>query len=113
MIVHQYTDLIGNTPMMELCKIAPGLKGRVLAKLEMFNPMSIKDRAVLFMVKALEREGKLRPGTEVVEASSGNTAIALAALAATMGFKARVYISEAVSAERVVILNAYAYGKNE
>jgi len=107
MLVTQYTDLIGRTPMLELRNIAPGLHSRVVAKLEMFNPMSIKDRAVLFMIKAIERDGKLKPETEVVEASSGNTAIALAALATTMGFKARVFISEAVSAERVVILNAY------
>jgi cysteine synthase len=107
MIVTEYTQLIGKTPMLELRRLCPGLRGRVLAKLEMFNPMSIKDRPVLYMVRALERAGKLQGGAEVVEASSGNTAIALAAMAAIMGFKARVYMSESVSSERVVILKAY------
>jgi cysteine synthase A len=107
MIVTDYTQLIGRTPMLELHRLAGTLPARVLAKLEMFNPMSIKDRAVLFMVRALADQGKLRPDSEVVEASSGNTAIALASLGTTMGFKARVYMSESVSAEREIILKAF------
>src|ERR1035437_10300554 len=106
MIVTDYTQLIGKTPMLEMRRLCPGLSGRVLAKLEMFNPMSIKDRPVLYMVRALERAGKLKADTEVVEASSGNTAIALAAMAAIMGFKARVFMSESVSSEREIILKA-------
>lgn len=107
MIVTDYTQLIGRTPMLEIRRLVENLPARVLAKLELFNPMSIKDRPVLSMVRALQAEGKLTSETEVVEASSGNTAIALAALAATMGFKARVYMSESVSVERVIILKAY------
>jgi len=107
MIVSHYTDLIGHTPLMELKRLEPDLKARVLVKLELFNPMSIKDRPVLTMVRQLEAAGRLGPDVEVVEASSGNTAIALAALASTMGFKAVVFMSEACSVERVKILKAY------
>jgi len=107
MIVAHYTDLIGRTPMLELRRLEPGLPARVLVKLESFNPMSIKDRPVLSMIRALEAEGRLVPDVEVVEASSGNTAIALAALATTMGFKAVVFMSESCSQERVKILEAY------
>jgi cysteine synthase len=107
MIVTDYTQLIGRTPMLELRRLVEHLPARVLAKLEMFNPMSIKDRPVLYMVRALASEGKLNRDTVVIEASSGNTAIALAALAATMGFQARVYMSESVSAERQRIIEAY------
>jgi len=107
MIVNRYTDLIGRTPMLELQRVEPGIHARVLAKLELFNPMSVKDRPVLSMIRQLEAEGRLGPETEVVEASSGNTAIALAALASTLGFKAVVFMSEACSEERVKILRAY------
>jgi cysteine synthase len=102
-----YTELIGRTPLLELRRLEPDLPARVVAKLEFMNPMSIKDRPVLSMVKALEQEGRLGPDTEVVEASSGNTAIALAALASTMGFKATIFMSESCSKERVKILQAY------
>ena len=107
MIVKNYTELIGNTPMLELGRLCAGLPGRVIAKLEMFNPMSIKDRPVLWMINDLKAKGKLTSATEIVEASSGNTAIALAALAATMGFKARIYMSELTSREREIILKSY------
>lgn len=107
MIVSHYTDLIGRTPLMELKRLQPDLPARVLVKLEFMNPMSIKDRPVLSMVRQLEAEGRLGPGVEIVEASSGNTAIALAALASTMGFKAVIFMSEACSVERVQILRAY------
>jgi len=107
MIVNRYTDLIGRTPMLALTRLEPGLPARVLAKLELFNPMSVKDRPVLSMIRRLEAEGRLGPEAEVVEASSGNTAIALAALASTRGFQAVVFMSEACSVERVKILRAY------
>jgi cysteine synthase A len=107
MIRQNFTELIGNTPMLELRKLDPGLPARVLAKLEVFNPMSIKDRPALYMIRALEKEGKLTPQTELVESSSGNTAIGIAAIAATMNLKSRFYMSESVSAERVLILKAY------
>ena len=77
MIVSEYTQLIGRTPMLEIRRAGGNLcRPGSLAKLEIFNPMSIKDRAVLYMVRALADQGKLHADTEVVEASSGNTAIA-------------------------------------
>jgi cysteine synthase len=77
MIVSRYTDLIGRTPMLELRRLAGDMPARVLAKLELFNPMSVKDRPVLYMVKALAAQGKLAGGAEVVEASSGKTVVCL------------------------------------
>ncbi|MCK4625752.1 MAG: cysteine synthase family protein [Phycisphaerae bacterium] len=107
MIHKDFTGLIGRTPMLELTRLEPDLPARVLAKLEMFNPMSIKDRPVLYMIRDLQRQGQLTPETELVEASSGNTAIAIAALAATMGFKAKIFMSELCSEERRKIIRAY------
>jgi cysteine synthase len=107
MIAKHYTELIGHTPMLELTKLEPGLPARVLAKLEIFNPMSIKDRPALYMVRALEAAGRLTRETELIESSSGNTAIGVAALAATMGVRSRFFMPESVSQERVKILRAY------
>jgi len=101
------TDLIGNTPILELKRLFPGSKARVLAKLELLNPMSIKDRAVLSMIQAAVEEGHISPGTEVVEASSGNTAIAIASLGSILGFRVRIYMSELASLERRQILCTY------
>ncbi|MHC4663095.1 MAG: PLP-dependent cysteine synthase family protein [Planctomycetota bacterium] len=100
-------DLIGKTPMLELKNLFPDSKARILVKLELWNPMSIKDRPVLNMIQAALDSGKITPETEVVEASSGNTAIAIASLGATMGFKARIYMSELCSIERQKAISAY------
>ena len=71
-IAHQLTDLIGNTPLLALERFAPG--ARILAKLECFNPLSsAKDRAALSMLDAAEAAGQLRPGTVIIEPTSGNT----------------------------------------
>ncbi len=107
MIATHLADLIGHTPMLELTRIEPGLPARVFAKLEMFNPMSVKDRPALFMVRALTASGRVTPESEVVEASSGNTAIGVASLCTTMGLKARFFMPESVSRERVAILKAF------
>jgi len=106
-IAKNITDLIGKTPLLELKRLFPDSKARILAKLELFNPMSIKDRAVLSMISAAVLEGHIAPETEVVEASSGNTAIAIASLGSIMGFKVRIYMSELASLERRQILCAY------
>jgi cysteine synthase A len=107
MIVSDVACLIGNTPLMRLERLFPDSKARILAKLELANPTSVKDRAVLSIVTTAVAEGKIKPGTEVVEASSGNTAIAIASLGAIMGFRARIYMSELASVERRQILCAY------
>jgi cysteine synthase A len=106
-VAKDITELIGRTPMLELNHLFPDSKARVLAKLELNNPMSIKDRPVLNMVRRAMERGEITPGTEVVEASSGNTAIAIASLGAVMGFNVRVYMSELCSVERQRILCAY------
>jgi cysteine synthase len=107
-IVKDINELTGKTPMLELTRLyTEEIKARVLAKMELCNPTSIKDRAVFFMVRAAMQSGAIVTDTEVVEASSGNTGIALARTAATMGFKARIYMSELCSVERLKIMSAY------
>jgi cysteine synthase A len=107
-IAKDINDLLGNTPMLELNRFyTDGMKARVLAKMELNNPTSIKDRGVYFMVQAAVKSGEINSDTEVVEASSGNTGIALARAAAIMGFKARIYMSELCSVERLRIMSAF------
>ncbi len=98
-------DCVGNTPLVFLRK--PGPAGAaVAAKLEMFNPYSIKDRPVLWMLSEAERRGQVKKGTTVIEASSGNTAIALASFCATRGYRLVICMSEIQSIERRKILAA-------
>ncbi len=103
--VQSVEDLVGSTPLLRLGRLFP--HDEVYAKLELFNPQSVKDRAVMSMIARGISEGRIRPHTEVVEASSGNTAIAIAALGAVLGFKVRIYMSALASVERRQILNAY------
>lgn len=95
--------LIGNTPLVQLRHPGPG---HVWAKLEMYNPFSIKDRAALFMINAAEQEGKLKPGGTIVEPTSGNTGIGLAFLATTRGYTCILTMPENMSPERVKLLKA-------
>ena len=106
-VARDYTELVGRTPLLELKRLFPDSRARILAKLELFNPMSIKDRAVLNMIQGALQEGLIRPETEVVEATSGNTGIAIASLGAVLGFRTRLYMSELCSVERQKILCAY------
>ena len=112
-IADDVTQVIGKTPLLKLTRLFPDCPANILAKLEVCNPTSIKDRAVLNMItKAIARgETKLAegdfPGTEVVEATSGNTGIAIAALGAMMGFRGRLYMSETSSIERQKLICAY------
>lgn len=101
------TDFIGKTPIFQLKKLAENVEANIFAKMELFNPTSIKDRAVLNMVRSAMREGKIKPGTEVVEASSGNTAIAIASLGVMLGYKTKIFMSDLCSEERLKILCAY------
>jgi len=98
-------DCVGNTPLVYLKR--PGTGGAaVAAKLEMFNPYSIKDRPVLWMLREAERRGQVKEGTTIIEASSGNTAIALASFCATRGRRLVICMSEIQSIERRKILSA-------
>jgi cysteine synthase A len=103
-IANDLTDLIGNTPLLRLSRFAPD--ARVLAKCEFLNPYSVKDRTVLFMIRAAEREGRLEPGGTIVEATSGNTGIAIASQAAVRGYRAVLVMSELSSVERQQMLRA-------
>ena len=100
-------DHIGNTPLVEIRRLNPNPKVRILAKLEYLNPGgSIKDRPALSMIEAGEQSGELRPGKTVIEATSGNTGIGLAMVCSVKGYPLLLAMSEAVSVERQKILRA-------
>lgn len=102
--------LVGHTPLVETARVAAKfqLKARVLVKLESFNPAgSVKDRTALAMIEAAEREGKLSPGATIVEATSGNTGVGLAFVAAIKGYKAIIVMPETMSIERRRLVAAY------
>lgn len=100
--------LIGKTPLVKLARVSPSGGGVVFGKLESRNPGgSVKDRAALSMVMRAEREGALVPGATIVEATSGNTGISLAMIAAVRGYRCVVVMPEDMSVERRYILRAY------
>lgn len=104
------TELIGNTPLMELHRLkeSQGLLGRVVVKIEYFNPAgSIKDRAALSMIMDAEAKGILKKGDTIVEPTSGNTGIGLASIAAARGYKAVFTMPETMSVERRLLLKGY------
>ena len=106
MIVDNLTELIGHTPMLRLSRLAAGLQVEILAKLEMFNPYSLKDRPALYMIEDAERSGHLRPGGTIIEASSGNAGIALTYIGRLKGYRILICMSELMSAEHKKLLLA-------
>lgn len=103
-------QMIGRTPLLELCRIRQqlGLEARVLAKLEYLNPAgSVKDRAALSMIRDAEQKGLLKEGTVIVEPTSGNTGIGLAAVAAARGYRVVIVMPETMSLERRQLMRAY------
>ena len=95
------TDLIGNTPIVDISALSPNPRVRILAKLEGQNPGgSVKDRAAKWMIEAAEASGELKPGMTVLESSSGNTGIALAMICKMKGYPFKVVLPENVSEER-------------
>lgn len=109
-IYHSIIELIGHTPLVELHRFeeAEGAEAHILAKLEFFNPAgSVKDRIAWNMVQAAEEEGKLKPGGTIIEGTSGNTGIGLAAVGAAKGYKVKICMPDNVSKERRVLLKSY------
>lgn len=109
-IYKSITELIGKTPLFEVSNIEQDkqLKARVLIKLEYFNPAgSVKDRAALSMIEEAERQGKIQPGALIIEPTSGNTGIGLAAVAASRGYRTVFVMPETMSVERRKLLAGY------
>ena len=110
-IVESTLELIGNTPLLKAdryAEAAGATKATILAKLEYLNPAgSVKDRVALSMIEDAEKSGKLKPGATIIEPTSGNTGIGLAAVAATKGYKAILTLPETMSVERRNLLKAY------
>jgi cysteine synthase A len=107
-IYDDVTTLIGNTPLVRLNRITDGAKATVVAKLEFYNPASsVKDRIGVAIVDAAEASGELKPGGTIVEATSGNTGIALAMVGAARGYKVVLTMPESMSKERRALLRAF------
>jgi cysteine synthase A len=102
------TQLIGNTPLVRINKLTKGSGAIVLAKLEFYNPASsVKDRIGVAIIDAAEKDGSLKPGGTIVEATSGNTGIALAFVGAARGYKVVLTMPETMSKERRALLRAF------
>lgn len=109
-IYKSFEELIGNTPLLEITHIEKklGLKATVLAKLEYLNPAgSAKDRVGLAMIEDAEKRGILKEGSVIIEPTSGNTGIGLAAVAATRGYRAIIVMPDNMSKERITLMKAY------
>ncbi len=106
-IYNNVTELIGNTPLVQLNRVSEGLPGKVVAKLEFYNPAnSVKDRIGKAIIDAAEASGELKPGGTIVEGTSGNTGIALALVGAARGYKVILTMPDTMSQERRVVLRA-------
>lgn len=109
-IIKSFDELIGNTPLMELTNIKKeyNFGGNIFAKLEFFNPAgSVKDRVALSMINDAEQKGLLKKGGTVIEPTSGNTGIGLAAVCTARGYKAVIVMPDTMSVERIKLIKAF------
>ena len=107
-IAQSITDLIAGTPLIDISPLAPESGARILAKLEFFNPgASVKDRLAFALIDDAETKGLLKPGGTIVEATSGNTGIGLAMVAAAKGYQLLIFMPESMSIERRNIIKAF------
>jgi cysteine synthase A len=106
LIVDSLIELIGGTPMLRLNRLAAGLDVEILAKLEMLNPYSLKDRPALYLIEDAERSGRLAPGGTIIEASSGNAGTALTYIGRLKGYQVVICMSELMSDEHKKQLRA-------
>src|ERR1700712_1615465 len=109
-IYDSFSDLIGNTPLLELHNFRKNrnLGARILAKIEYFNPAgSIKDRIAWGIIKEAEDAGRIKPGDLLVDVTSGNTGIGIAAVAASRGYRTKFYLSDNISLDKVKLLRLY------
>jgi cysteine synthase A len=106
-VAENITELVGETPMLHLRRLEPAGGGSVFAKLEYLNPGgSVKDRAAIGIIRQAERDGRLKPGGTIVEATAGNTGIGLALIGVNRGYKVVLFVPERFSEEKVVIMRA-------
>jgi len=106
-VTENVTDLVGETPMLHLRRLAPTTSADIFAKLEYLNPGgSVKDRAAIGIIQSAERDGALRPGGVIVEATAGNTGIGLALIGVNRGYKVALFVPERFSEEKVIIMRA-------
>src|SRR5262245_14807743 len=107
-ILETILDAVGNTPLVRLSRLASDTRTRVVAKMELLNPGgSVKDRIGLAMIEAAERAGQLRPGSTIVEPTSGNTGTGLAIAAALKGYRLVCVMPDKMSSEKIALLRAY------
>ena len=107
-VYENVSDLVGRTPLVKLNRMGEDVRATVLAKLEFYNPAnSVKDRIGVAMIDAAEQSGELKPGGTIVEATSGNTGIALAMIGGSRGYKVVLTMPESMSKERRMLLRAY------
>ncbi|HET7208824.1 MAG TPA: cysteine synthase A [Terriglobales bacterium] len=106
-VADDITQLVGETPILKLKKLVPAGAAEVYAKLEYLNPGgSVKDRAAIGIINRAEQEGRLRPGSTIVEATAGNTGIGLALIGVNRGYRVRLFVPEQFSEEKVMIMRA-------